>query len=165
MKKVSIAQYSARTSKYLAAFPTGVDLLEVGNEITGNWLGTESDVVTKMTNAFDLVVAAGGKTELTLYGCSDSGDTYDMFHWVDANVPSRMLSGLDYVLVSYYEGDCGKPRTDWTSAFRKLHQLFPAAGVGFGEVGYVNKKGQDLALTDESGGARTSRSTTGWTSR
>ena len=55
MKNVSIAQYSARTSKYLAAFPTGVDVWEIGNEINGNWLGATADVVAKMTNAFDLV--------------------------------------------------------------------------------------------------------------
>jgi hypothetical protein len=149
----TVTQYTQRTSDYLSAFPSGVDLWEVGNEINGNWLGTESDVVAKMTGAFDLVKAAGGKTELTLFGCSDSGQTYDMISWAQANVPPRMLGGLDYVLVSYYEGDCGSPRSDWTSAFQQLRALFPTAGLGFGEVGYVDTGGNDLALQDESGGA------------
>lgn len=149
----SVAEYTQRTSDYLAAMPTGVDLWEVGNEINGNWLGAESDVVAKMTGAFDLVKAAGGKTELTLYGCSDSGQTYDMVTWTQANVPARMLTGLDYVLVSYYEGDCGAPRSDWASAFQQLRALFPTAGLGFGEVGYVDANGNDLALQNESAAA------------
>ncbi len=153
MTKVTPAQYAQRTSDYLAAFPSGVDLWEVGNEINGNWLGAQADVASKMTQAFDLVKAAGQHTELTLYGCSDSGATYDMFTWVGANVPPRMLTGLDYVLVSYYEGDCGTPRSDWPTVFQQLRQLFPTAGLGFGEVGYVDTQGNDLALQDESAAA------------
>jgi hypothetical protein len=143
---VSPSAYTQRTTDYLNAFPTGVDLWEVGNEINGNWLGTTSDVVAKMTGAYDLVKAAGGRTELTLYGCSDSDASYDMFNWVTANVPARMLTGLDYVLVSYYEGDCGAPRalSAWPAVFQQLHQMFPNAGVGFGEVGAVDTNGQDI---------------------
>lgn len=144
MTRLSVAQYTQRTSNYLAAFSTGVDLWEVGNEINGNWLGTTSDVVAKMTGAYDLVKAVGGRTELTLYGCSDAGASYDLFNWVTANVPARMLSGLDYVLVSYYEGDCGNPRSDWQSVFDRLHQLFPNAGIGFGEVGATDANGNDI---------------------
>jgi hypothetical protein len=153
MTQVTPTQYAQRTSDYLAAFPAGVDLWEVGNEINGNWLGTEADVASKMTQAFDLVKAAGQHTELTLYGCSDSGATYDMFTWVGANVPPRMLTGLDTVLVSYYEGDCGAPRSDWPTVFQQLRQLFPTAGLGFGEVGYTDTKGNDLALQNESAAA------------
>jgi hypothetical protein len=143
----SVAAYAKRTSDYLAAFPTGVDLWEVGNEINGNWLGTTSEVVQKMTTAFDLVKAAGGRTELTLYGCSDSGAEYDMFTWAAANIPARMFTGLDYVLVSYYEGDCGAPRaaSTWPGVFAQLHQMFPNAGVGFGETGAVDTNGDDIA--------------------
>ncbi len=143
---VTPAEYTQRTQAYLAAFPRGVDLWEVGNEINGNWLGTTSDVVAKMTGAFDLVKAAGGTTELTLYGCSDSGATYDMFNWATANIPARMLTGLDYVLVSYYEGDCGSPReiSTWPAVFEQLHEMFPNAGVGFGEVGAVDSQGNDI---------------------
>jgi hypothetical protein len=150
---VSVDAYSARTTQYLDAFPSGVDLWEVGNEINGNWLGATHDVVDKMTGAYDLVVARGGHTALTLYGCSDSGQTYDMVTWAEANVPARMRTGLDYVLVSYYAGDCGVARSDWPSAFLELRSLFPYAGLGFGEVGYVDENGQDLALGDEAAAA------------
>lgn len=81
---VSPAAYAQRTSAYLAAFPN-VDLWEVGNEINGNWLGPTLDVVSKMTSAFDLVKAAAGRTELTLCGCTDSGQANDMVTWVKAS--------------------------------------------------------------------------------
>jgi len=104
-------------------------------------------VVAKMTGAFDRVHAAGGVTELTLYGCSDSGAAHDMFQWAAANVPAHMRAGLDYVLVSYYEGDCALPRaaSEWPAVFQRLHTMFPSAGVGFGEVGSVDEKGNDVA--------------------
>jgi hypothetical protein len=149
---VTVAEYTQRASDYLAAFPGTVDVWEVGNEINGNWVGANAggvaDVVAKMVGAFDLVKAAGGRTELTLYGCSDSDASHDMFAWAQANVPARMRTGLDYVLVSYYEGDCGAPRSDWPAAFHTLRQMFPSAGVGFGEVGAVDASGN--AVTDPS---------------
>ncbi len=150
---VSVSGYTKRTTDYLAAFPTGVDLWEVGNEINGNWLGSTADVVAKMTGAFDLVKAAGGRTVLTLYGCSDSGAQYDMIKWTTANVPARMLTGLDYVLVSYYDGDCGVPRTasDWPSVFQQLHALYPNSGLGFGEVGSVDQNGNDVGAASVAG--------------
>jgi hypothetical protein len=146
VKNVSPAAYQQRTSDYLSALSTGVDLWEVGNEINGNWLGSTADVVAKMTGAYNLVKSAGGKTELTLYGCSDSDQNYDMIAWAKANVPPQMAAGLDYVLVSYYEGDCGSPRaaSEWPGLFQQLRGLFPNAGVGFGEVGSVDSNGQDV---------------------
>jgi hypothetical protein len=143
---VSVSDYQTRTTAYLAAFPTGVDVWEVGNEINGSWLGDTADVVAKMTGAFDLVKGAGRRAALTLYGCSDTDATYDMFNWVSANVPPRMLTCLDYVLVSYYEGDCVSPRalSEWPGIFARLRQIFPNAGVGFGEVGAVDQNGQDI---------------------
>jgi hypothetical protein len=138
---LSVAQYIARTTAYLDAFATNVDIWEVANEVNGEWLGATTDVVAKMTGAFDVVKARGYATELTLYGCSDAAAGNDMFSWVDAHVPQRMRTGLDYVLVSYYEGDCGNPRTDWPDVFARLHQLFPNSEIGFGEVGAVTRSG------------------------
>ena len=143
MSTVAAPAYAQRASDYVAAFPSGVDLWEVGNEINGNWLGNTADVVAKMTVAFNLVVAAHGRTALTLYGCSDSGPSYDMLTWAAANVPSRMRTGLDYVLVSYYEGDCGVPprRPTGRRSSCNCTKMFPSAGVGFGEVGSVDSAG------------------------
>lgn len=148
VRDASVAAYTQRTSDYLAAFPGSVDIWEVGNEINGNWLeaasGGPADVAAKMTGAFDLVKSAGGRTALTLYGCSDSDAAHDMFSWVDAHVPARMRSGLDFVLVSYYEGDCGAPRSDWPAVFRQLRAQFPASSLGFGECGAVDSKGGEI---------------------
>jgi hypothetical protein len=138
MADVSTSSFVDRTNAFLSAFSGSVDVWEVGNEINGNWLGATPDVVAKMTSAYDITVAAGRKTALTLFACSDSDDEHDMFNWVDANVPDRMRGGLDYVLLSYYEGDCGNPRDDWQAVFDRLRQIFPKAGLGFGEVGAVN---------------------------
>ncbi len=151
---LTTAAYVERTRAYLAAFGTQIDLWEIGNEINGEWLGTAADVEAKMTGAFDVVRAAGKHTALTLYGCSDTLPQYDMFNWIAAHVPARMRTGLDYVFVSYYEGDCGSPRNDWPAVFTQLHALFPNAGLGFGEAGFVNANGVSQTAADPAGAAR-----------
>jgi hypothetical protein len=143
MARISTNAFSNRVGRYLSRFANDVSIWEVGNEINGNWLGETPDVAAKMTSAFDQVKAQGGKTSLTLFACSDSDDEHDMFNWVDANVPERMRTGLDYVLLSYYDGDCSNPREDWQEVFDRLHTLFPQARLGFGEVGAVDL-GADL---------------------
>lgn len=151
--QTSVAAYRARTSEYLAAFGSRVDIWEVGNEINGEWVDTSpggvADVVAKMSGAFDLVRAAGGRTALTLYGCSDSVDSsHDMLTWAAANVPARMRDGLDQVLVSFYEGDCGVAPPDWPTVFHRLRAIFPTASLGFGETGAVTSSG--ARITDAS---------------
>jgi hypothetical protein len=147
--QISVSGYLARTSEYLAAFKDQVDIWEIGNEINGEWVddspGGVADVVAKMAGAFDLVKAAGGKTALTLYGCDDTGNSnYDMLTWAAANVPTRMKAGLDYVLVSFYEGDCGVSAPNWQATFSALHVIFPSAKLGFGEVGAVDANGNRI---------------------
>ena len=49
-----------------------------------------------------------------------------------------MRDGLTYVLLSYYEDDCGGIRPGaawWTTYFAQLHALYPHALLGFGEIG------------------------------
>jgi len=95
----------------------------VGNEINGEWLfgntkrcspktsvksTSQADVVAKMTETFDYLKSQGKVTALTLYyntPCRRPAAN-EMFTWADANVPARMKTGLDYLLVSYYEVDC-----------------------------------------------------------
>jgi hypothetical protein len=143
VKSVSAAAYHTRTANYLAKLGSKVDLWEVGNEVNGEWLGVTSDVVTKISDAYDQVKAAGKRTELTLYynpNCwSNAG--HEMFTWARNNIPERMKSGLDYVLLSYYEGDCRGFRptqTQWQSVFDQVKSIFPNSRVGFGEVGMSN---------------------------
>lgn len=149
MATLSISAYLSRTSDYLAAFGNVVDIWEVGNEINGNWVdrtpGGVSDVVAKLTGAFDLVRAAGKATALTLYGCDDDDHAHKMLVWAAANVPARMKTGLDYVFVSFYEGDCRVAAPDWQATFGELRRLFPKAALGFGEVGAVDRDGNRIA--------------------
>lgn len=147
VKQYSIAQYKARVTEYLNAFPSGVDIWEVGNEVNGEWLGTIDSVVAKITDAYDQVEASGGKTALTLYynGAYDNGRPTNnncwenpanhMMTWAKTNLPDRMKSGLDYVLVSYYESDCLNIVPDWQAVFDELATVFPNSKLGFGEVG------------------------------
>jgi hypothetical protein len=146
VRTVSVAEYLQRTQQYLAALGDVVDIWEVGNEINGEWLGDNADVVAKMSGAFDLVKAQGRVAALTLYYNEDcwSRPANEMFTWAQANVPERMKQGLDYVLVSYYEDDCNDLQPDWPAVFARLAQMFPNSRIGFGEVGtiYADRKAE-----------------------
>ena len=134
---VNVQGYLDRTNEYLSTLGDVVDIWEIGNEINGEWLGTNSDVVAKMTGAYDIVKGQGRTTALTLYYNQDcwSKKSNEMFTWAAANIPQRMKQGLDYVLVSYYEEDCNNLKPDWNAVFTQLSAMFPNSRLGFGEVG------------------------------
>lgn len=137
---VPLDAYTQRAGDYMDALGDDVDIWEIGNEINGDpWLGPTSEVVPKMTAAFDAAKARNKTTALTLYynqDCWDQPD-HEMFAWTEANVPEDMKSGLDYVLVSFYEDDCNGIQPDWPSVFEKLGEMFPNSKIGFGECGTV----------------------------
>jgi hypothetical protein len=137
MDQYTVQQYLNRTSEYMAALGDVVNIWEIGNEINGEWLGKNADVVAKMTGAYDLVKGQGKTAALTLYYNQDcwSNPANEMFTWANANIPARMKTGLDYVLVSYYEEDCNGLVPDWNAVFTKLSAMFPNSKVGFGETG------------------------------
>ena len=140
MKSVTPAQYSARTTELMNGLGSNVDIWEVGNEINGEWLGTTVDTVAKMTNAYNLVKGAGKTAALTLYYNEEcwANRSNEMFTWAQANVPATMKSGLDYVLISYYEDDCNGLQPNWPAVFQKLAVMFPNSKIGFGEIGTNN---------------------------
>lgn len=137
VKDISVSGYSARTTEYMNTLGSNVDIWEIGNEINGEWLGSTSDVVTKMTNAYNIVKNAGKKTALTLYYNEDCWmyPANEMFTWANKNVPASMKSGLDYVWISYYEDDCNNLQPNWPAVYQKLAAMFPNSKIGFGEVG------------------------------
>ncbi len=108
VKNYTLAAYKARTAEYLDAFQDKVDIWEVGNEINGEWLGNNADLVAKMTDAYNQVKARRKIAELTLYYNPNcwSKQSNEMFTWAQNNIPADMKQGLDYVLISYYEDDC-----------------------------------------------------------
>ena len=141
MHKYSVKDYISRTRDYLDTLGDKVDIWEIGNEINGDWLGNTTDVVAKMTGAYDIIKNAGKTTELTLYynqGCAKKPSN-EMFTWAEANIPGRMMTGLDYVLVSYYEDDCRGLQPDWPKVYQRLAALFPNSKLGFGECGTKHK--------------------------
>jgi hypothetical protein len=140
MKRYTTAAYAQRVTDYLTTFGSQVDIWEVGNEINGDWLG--SDAAAKMVEAYNQVKRAGRRTALTLYynGLDDTNNCYQnadtlMFRWAQANIPDDMKQGLDYVFLSYYEQDCPGVSKDWTAIFGQLRHMFPNSRLGFGENG------------------------------
>jgi hypothetical protein len=132
VRKHAVDDYVSRTRRFLDVLGPWVDIWEIGNEIGGDWLGAPSDVIAKVSGAYDVVKAAGGRTALTLYHDQSSEG---MLSWTRQHVPDRIKQGLDYVFVSFYDGDQGGIRPDWPSIFDELASMFPHANVGFGEVG------------------------------
>jgi hypothetical protein len=132
----NLEAYKKRTAEYLNELDGQVDLWEIGNEVNGEWLGKQADVIKKIMAANTMVKARGGRTALTLYynlGCSPTKQN-EMFVWANA-IPDSMRNNLDYVFVSYYPDDCPGPKPNWDEIFAKLHTLFPNSKLGFGEIG------------------------------
>ena len=59
----------------------------------------------------------------------------EVFTWVQNHLPERVRTGIDVVLLSYYEDDCGGRQPRWPAVFARLGRLFPSARLGFGEIG------------------------------
>lgn len=137
VKNYSIEEYEMHSKRFIEAFSDQISIWEIGNEINGEWLGSTSSVLQKITSSYDEVKKHNGKTALTLYyneECWEKPEN-EMFTWVDTNLPDRLKSGLDFVFVSYYEDDCNGLQPNWAEVFKKLMGKFPNSKVGFGEVG------------------------------
>lgn len=137
VKDYSIAQYSQRVKEYLDTHGDKVDIWEIGNEVNGEWLGNPEHVATKIEDAYQQVKGRDYKSALTLYYNKDcwAHSWEEMFQWAETRLSNNLRTGLDYVLVSYYEEDCNNLKPDWQKVFNKLGKLFPHAKLAFGEVG------------------------------
>ena len=155
----TVEDHHLRWQDYISNLSDYVDVWEVGNEINGNWLfgdkgpgcngTTQADVVTKMTDAYDQAKGNGKATALTLFFNVDStcaASDPQMIDWANANVPDRMKTGLDYVLVSFYPQWCtSNPYAytpDWNTVFSTLQSIFPNAKLGMGEIGWDSQLGR-----------------------
>ena len=139
MPSLTLAAVQARIAEYLGALGSTVSIWEVGNEVNGNWLG--SGVMPKVEAMYDAVKAAGKPTALTFYYENPATPGYDLIPWADANIPAghRMRTGLDYVLVSYYEDQNNGhqlTQSELDTLFGALAARFPNAKLGFGEFGW-----------------------------
>jgi hypothetical protein len=144
-QSISSAELHSRAEAYLSALGGNVDIWEVGNEVNGNWTGNYAVVAEKLTAAFDAVRAAGGRTALTLFAnnfgpenCGDGSAELTPAQFSQSYVPTRVGTGLDYVLLSYYPTQCrGREPSaaEVASCLEALHAIYPNAALGFGEVG------------------------------
>ena len=165
MKCFTPAEHLIRFKDYVTTLGKVVDIWEVGNEINGEWLfgetkecspkasvisTSQADVITKMTEAYDYLKSQGKVTVLTLYYNTPDAKpaANEMFAWVNANIPARMKTGLDYVLVSYYELDYGGFKPDWQQMVSQLAAIFPNARLGVSEFGWSNTKAPDAVIKD-----------------
>jgi len=159
------AEHLNRFKDYVTTLGTFVDIWEVGNEINGEWLfgdtkdcspkasvssASQADVVTKMIETYDYLKFQGKVTALTLYYNTPCRrpEANEMFTWVNANVPARMKTGLDYLLVSYYEMDCDGYKPDWQRVFSQLATMFPNSKLGISEFGWSETKASDPIIKD-----------------
>lgn len=151
LKSVSAAAYHAKTASFIAAFGPSIDIYEVGNEVNGNWTGTSASVEAKIVDAYQQVQSAGLTAALTLWEnawapdhCGDGQGELTAQDFSAQFVPASMRLSIPYVFVSWYPTQCtGLPNDDVpvvtiSAEMQGLHALYPAARVGFGELGLPN---------------------------
>ncbi len=142
---ITTAGMRQRAESYVQALGGDVAIWEVGNEVNGNWTGDPATVAEKLDAAYEVVVAAGGRTALTLYEndfgpehCGDGESEPTPLQYARRYIPASVAEGLDYVLLSYYPTQCGGVEPSAATLARELqelHAVFPNALLGFGEVG------------------------------
>jgi hypothetical protein len=155
MAGTSVAAYRSRASSFVSGLPL-VDVWEVGNEVNGDWTGSYPSVQQKVDATYQVVAAASKPAALTLWynpGCKGSSRELDPVSFSQQYVTPATRQGLAYVWVSYYETECNSYRPTaavLTSLFTQLHQLYPGALLGFGEVGLPSKAGTRTLATARS---------------
>ncbi len=143
----TIAAVQSWTNSYVNTLGSLVDIWEIGNEINGNWLG--SNAFGKMAAMYDIVAGKGGKTALTFfYDDTCVGSQDGMFPWIARHFTAsptpeseKIRTGLNYVLISWYPDQCSGENPSWPAVYTKLAGIFPNAKVGFGELGTANPQG------------------------
>lgn len=141
MPNYSLTEYKARAQTYLKVLGPYVHIWEIGNEINGDWLG--SNPGGKALAAHSIFKAAGKKTALTgYYNCKCEDKNGPMANWLKNNIDSKLKQEVDYFFISYYEDDCENrvvANSEWTSVFNQMGVMFPKAQLGIGECGTTKK--------------------------
>jgi hypothetical protein len=155
MSKYTPSNIKTWTQNYTATLGSLVDIWEIGNEVNGDWLG--SNTIAKIEAMYDVVASQGGATALTFFyegepsdpnNCisTDNGGN-DMFSWItqqfQLNLPVSQRSvetekirlNVNYVLISWYPDQCPGESPNWPWVYTKLAGIFPNSKVGFGELG------------------------------
>jgi hypothetical protein len=158
MKNYTPSQLTAWTQSYTQTLGALVDIWEIGNEVNGNWLGTNT--LAKIEAMYDVVANQNGATALTFFYEGEPSDPHnciatnnggnDMFTWINHQFQLGLPIGqrspetekirlnLNYALISWYPDQCQGAKPNWPWVYTQLANIFPNAKVGFGELGTAN---------------------------
>ena len=136
----TVESYTAHFADCVEHLAPYTDIWEVGNEINGEgWLGGTDELTgRKAYAAWTYVHERGFTAALTAYMFKPGSQSMTMEEWLEKFIPSDMKNALDYVLVSYYDGDNEGLHEDWNDMFSNLYKMFPNSLMGFGECGFAN---------------------------
>lgn len=131
--------YLKRFQDSYAALSPYVDIWEIGNEINGiDWIKQENELIASKINSVyhflnSKINNTFTKIAITAYYMPPG--SMEMESWLDRYMDDDIKSGIDYVLVSYYEDDNDGFQPDWDMVFKRLEKIFPNSGLGIGECG------------------------------
>ncbi len=135
-KGTTLTHHHQRYLDYIRLLKPYVTLWEIGNEVNGNWLGSQTLMSQKISDTYALCQTYHLKTALTAYQCRPGDQKSSMNIWLKKYISATIRQHLDYVWVSYYDDDNDGYHYQWKKVFSELHQLFPFSKLGFGECGF-----------------------------
>lgn len=136
MGRYSRAQWQSRVQEYLGRFPS-LEAWEVGNEVNGEWLGTQVQEKIEDAAAQVKAIAPAATTMLTFYwqmGTAGSGAA-TLFQWIHDHVTPALVANVDVIALSTWIGDAPLGIAH-DEVFERLHALFPTQQIAIGELGY-----------------------------
>ncbi len=125
---ISLGRFRRRVKSYLNQLYPHIDMLECGNEVNGNWLGSPVTVRNKVEFALEEARARRIPSAVTFY---IPKDTRQLFRWLN-KYPFRGEQP-EYVFLSWYPYSEGFP--DWRMLFGLVRGRYPDAKIGIGEYG------------------------------
>ena len=139
--KYNVTTYLQRFQDDVPAMENITAQWELCNECNGEWLGKISTVAQEATETYDYLVSQGdqAKTVLTLlYNETCYSNVNNMiWNWVQT-LPSRVIDGVNTVVLSYWKDQCNGLDRDWQQVMTHLSAVFPNSWVGIGECGVLH---------------------------
>jgi hypothetical protein len=153
LKKISTANYRTRAANFVNTFKNNIDIYEIGNELNGEWAGTQASTLAQLQAAYDVVekdnASLNLKSAITLNFWPNSGfyeNPWENTETYAKSIPAEIRNGVDYVLLSFYETALDDKKTpsiesytpassEFVSMFNKFKTIFPNAKLGMGEIG------------------------------
>lgn len=121
--------YTKRILKAIEAVDPYVSIVEVGNEVNGDWVG--GNPIGRVTQAISAIKELDGHylTAITPIVFRDDPTQWYKF------LQSFHLPQVDLALFSYYPRDGSSKILDWNLQFEALGEIFQKSQLGFGEFG------------------------------